>query len=273
MNRLFLIILIFTSQITLGQNLVEKTFKHSVTEGFSTAPDFVVITVKNSNNGIIKEICTDVTSLYWSLQEEYNQTDYSIVTDSLLKHSTDRFFALKNKKALERLYFDKYNNKSIDKIDKLIKSKKLVDSLEKLAEYRSKLSDKFYIYQDTRADKIDFIRDSISNIRELSIEEKEMLNKLDDQYYDYHYNEYYWNKLSDKGKELIKIWNVTIKNEKDKYSKIERELERQNKKFFQKYYKKYGINFCHALFLNGVTCYQDCENGEVNFGKVITKND
>jgi len=273
MNRIISTILIFTSQLILGQSLIENTFKHSVTEGFSTAPDFVVITVENSNNGKIKEICTDVTSLYWSLQKEYNQTDYSIISDSLLNHSKDRFFVLKNENALERLYFKKYNNKSIDKIDELIKSNKLVDSLEQIAKYRLKLSDKFYIYQDEREDKIDFIRDSISKIRELSIEEKEMLNELDDQYYDYHYNEYYWDKLSDKGKELIKIWNVKIKKEKDKYSKIEKELERQKKKFFRKYYEKYGINFCHALFLNGVTCYQDCENGEINFGEVITRND
>lgn len=273
MKRIISIILIFTSQIILGQNIIDKTFKHSITEGFSTAPDFVVITVKNSNNGKIKEICTDVISLYWSLQKEYDQTDYSIISDSLLNHTTDRFFVLKNKKALERLYFKKYNNKSVDKIDELIKSKKLVDSLEQITKLRLKLSDRFYIYQDIRVDKINFIQDSISNIRELNVEEKEMLNKLDDQYYDYHYNEYYWNKLSDNGKELIKVWNVKIKKDKDKYSKIERELEIQEKKFFRKYYDKYGINFCHALFLNGVTCYQDCENGEINFGEVITRND
>ena len=270
---MILVILIFTSQTILGQNLIEKAFKHSITNGFSSAPDFIVIKVKNSNNGEIKEICTDVNSFYWSLGKEYNQTDLTVISDSLLKHSSDRFFILNNKNALERLFFEKYNNKNIKKIDKLIKSKKLIDSLKQLEKHRLKLSDDFYTYSDARIKSIKFIRDSISNNRQLSIEEKEILNKLDDQYYDYHYNEYYWSKLSNRGKKLIKIWNINIKKEKNKYSKVEKELERQKKKFFRKYYDKYGINFCHSLFLNGVICYQDSENAEINFGEVITNND
>lgn len=250
-----------------GQELIEKTYLNVIKE-VSTAPNFVVIKIKNKQNDKIKEICTDVTSLYWSLQQEY-QSDFKLIYDSLATKSKNRVIEIGDSKALERLSFSKYNAKQLDEIISLITEKSLIDSLEQFDKYRNDLYDKYYPYRTSRENKIELIRDSISAKRDLTTEENEIFSKLDDPYYDYHYNDWYWDKLTDQGKALIKIWNVKIKSDKDKIESLEKERDRQEKKFFFDYYKDYGIVFCHALFNFGATCYQDCENGQIKFGQII----
>lgn len=60
--------------------------------------------------------------------------------------------------------------------------------------------------------------------------------------------------------------NPECKREMDN---IYKEIERRNAKFFNEYYKKYGLRFCHALFLKGFTSYQDCENGQICLGRHV----
>lgn len=251
----------------LGQDLIEKTYLNVIKE-VSTAPNFVVITVMNKQNGKIKEICTDMLSLYWSLQQEY-QSDFTLIYDTLIIKSKDRLIEIGNNEALERLNFVNYNSKQLDNIISLIKEKSLIDSLEQFDKYRLDLHDKYYPYRELRDNKIEFIRDSIGATRMLTAEEIEILKRLNDPYYDYHYNDWYWDRLTANGKDLIKVWNAIIKTDKEKIETFEKERDRQEKKFFFDYYNDYGIVFCHALFRYGVTCYQDCENGQIKFGEII----
>ena len=203
-----------TINSAFGQDLIEKTYLTVIKE-VSTAPNFVVIKINNIQDNKIKEICTDVTSLYWSLQQEY-ESDFELIYDTLASKSKDRLITVGNTEALTRLSFKKYNPKHLDKLTELIKNKHLIDSLVQFDEYRLDLYDEYYPYRDLRQTKIEMIEDSISAIRELTTEETEILNRLDDPYYDYHYNDYYWDKLSKSGQDLIVIWNSKIKADKDR---------------------------------------------------------
>jgi len=266
-----ILILILTINCTFGQDLVEKTYLY-VIKDISTAPNFVVIKIRNKQNGMIKEICTDAISLYWSLQQEY-KSDFKIIYDTLSTKSNIRLIDIGDSKALERLNFSNYNAKNLDRLFSLIKENNLIDSLKQLDKFRLDLHHKYYPYRESRENIIGLIRDSIGTTRKLTTEEIEMLNRLDDPYYDYHYNDWYWNKLTAKGKELIKIWNNKIKVEKEKIELLEKERDRQENNFFYDYFNKYGIVFCHSLFYYGVTCYQDCENGQIRFGEIIEINE
>lgn len=269
---LTLLIMSFFITVSYGQDIVEKTYKHVISEGFSTGPDFVVVTIENKENQKSKEVCVDVASLYWSLQQEYNQDDFNSIGDSLLAHSENRTFKFENSEALERLFFKQYNNKEVELIKTIIEKESLIDSLKKLNHYRQIHFDEYYPYVEIRNKKIEQIRDSIKSERKLTIEESEILDRLDEPYYDYHYNEWYWNKLSNQGQVLVLLWNKAIKNDKIRYDSIEKEKDRMEKKFFFNYYDEYGTQYCHALFYFGVTCYQDCENGQIKFGEIIKEN-
>ena len=90
---------------------------------------------------------------------------------------------------------------------------------------------------------------------------------LSSNYYDYHYNEYA--RVSEQGKQLMKIWNDKISPFKRDYKKHTDELERLEQKFFRNHYAKYGISFCHLAFKYGVVFYSNCENGMLEFKQVI----
>jgi hypothetical protein len=268
MKRLTIILtLIFFCQVSFGQNKAEKTFQKVIKEGFSTAPDFVVLTVKNSNTGQIKEIITDVTSLFEACRIEQQIQDYDKISEFLIKNAEARVFEFRTKEALERLNFDNYEMKSADKIEKLISKENIIDSLPKITKQRELISEKFYEYSDQREEILEEIKDSIQNKRALTNEELKILSDLTDQYYDYHYNEYA--EISNQGKALMKIWNSKIKPYKMEYKKHTDELDRLENKFFRKHYAKYGLNFCHILFKYGVIFNSNCENGMMEFNQVL----
>ncbi len=256
-----------TFQIAFGQDKSKLAFEIAIKDGFSTAPNFVVLTIKNLNNDQTKEIITDVVSVYEAFKIELNLTDYGIVSDFLLKNSEARMFELKNKDALGMLNFDNYELKSSDKIEKIIINECIADSLSKVSLQREIISDKFYEYSDQREEIIEKINDSISDLRKLTPEEIRILGDLTDEYYDYHYNEYV--KISERGKQLMKIWNTKVNPFKINYKIYTDELERLEMKFFRRYYAKYGMNFCHLAFKYGVIFNSNCENGVLEFNQII----
>lgn len=268
MRQIIIILsLLLIVQISYGQDKSKLTFETVVKDGVSTAPDFVVLTIKNLNNNQTKELITDVISLYEAFKKELNQPDYDKIRDYLLSNSQNQKFELRNKEALERLNFTNYELKSSDKIKQLFDNKNLVDSLEKINIQREIVSEKFYEYSDQREEAIEKIKDSIIVSRNLTTEEVKMLGDLTDQYYDYHYNEYA--KTSEQGKQLMKIWNAKIKPYKDNYKKYTDELERLEQKFFRNYIEKYGLSFCHVAFKYGVIINSNCENGQLEFNQII----
>lgn len=268
MKRLnILLTLLFFCQVSFGQNKAELTFQKVIKEGFSTAPDFVVLKVKNSNTGQIKEIITDVTSLFEACGIEQQTQDYDKISEYLINNSDAREIEFRTKEALERLNFDNYKMKSADKIEKLISKENIIDSLPKINKQRELICEKFYEYSDQREKILEEIKDSIQTKRALTNEEIKILSDLTDQYYDYHYNEYA--EISKQGKALMKIWNSKIKPYKMEYKKLTDELDRLENKFFREHYAKYGLNFCHILFKYGVIFNSNCENGRVEFKQVL----
>jgi hypothetical protein len=268
MKRLtFILTLIFFCQVSFGQNKAEQTFQKVIKEGFSTAPHFVVLTVKNSNSGQIKEIIINVTSLFEAYRIEQQIQDYDKISEYLIEKAEARIFEFRTKEALERLNFDNYEMKSADKIEKLISKENIIDSLPKITKQRELISEKFYEYSDQREEILEEIKDSIQTKRALTNEEIEILSDLNDQYYDYHYNEYV--EISNQGRALMKIWNSKIKPYKMEYKKNTDELDRLENKFFRKHFAKYGLNFCHILFKYGVIFNSKCENGMMGFNQVI----
>jgi hypothetical protein len=268
MRKLIIILTImFSCQISLGQNKAEQTFQKAIKEGISTAPDFVVLTVRIPNTRQSKEIITDVTSLFEAYRIEHQMRDYDIISEHLLKNAETRVFEFRTKEALKRLNFDNYELKSADKIEKIVSKENIIDSLPKITQQRKWISDKFYEYSDKREGLLEEIKDSIQSNRELTIVEKRILSDLTDQYYDCHYNQYA--EISEQGKALMKIWNSKIKPYKHEYKKHTDELERLENKFFREYHARYGLNFCHIVFKYGAIFNSNCENGMLEFNQVI----
>lgn len=79
----------------------------------STAPSYLVITVKNKNTNEVKEICTHKGSLLGAICRETNcDTNKAF---SIAKDRRNRYFEFANDKALMAIFFDLYSKADLDK--------------------------------------------------------------------------------------------------------------------------------------------------------------
>jgi len=264
----FNIILIFPLLICQCNSKLDKSdlaFKKVLEKGYSTAPGFIVVSIKDSQTGNIKEICTDLVTLYWSFEKEKKMAWNSI--NKILNSNQNRSFVFTNKEVLTRLGFYDYKIGDLDKIKSDILKNHIVDSLQKFDSLRKQIYDYYFKYRDSRLSLIEQIKDSILNFRKLDNEEQDILDHLDDRYYDDYYTDDV--KLSKTGKKLIKFWNYKSGKIRNDYDLLDKERQRQEFKFFSSYIDKFGLNYCHVLFTFGITCYKDCENGRITFGEII----
>lgn len=269
---IIILLLINISKDSFAQSIEEKAYKEAISTGMSTAPSLVVFTVKNFNTGQSKEICTEVPSLYWAVQQEMAKGSKEDIMKVLLSHTSDRKYEFKTKEALDGVHFSSYHLNHATEIAKIIERNHLTDSLSKTIEFRKQLSDKFYEYKDKRDSLLGFLSDSITTKRPLSAEETKILKDLDDQYYDIYYNKpnnYGFDHLSEQGKGLIKIWNAKVKVDKQSYEKLTNEMTRATNKFFFNYYKKYGISFCHIAFKYGILSNYGDENPVIHLSGIV----
>ncbi|NVJ48197.1 MAG: hypothetical protein HWE07_13760 [Cytophagia bacterium] len=248
-----------------SQDLSEASFRHAVENGLSTAPSIVVF--EASNGTTIKEICTDIGSLYYALEIESNTKSYNDIHELLINNSHNRQFHFTHKDALNAIGFENYTLEETEKIESDLIKYHLADSLEQLDKYRMELMDEFYKYSDQRDSLIVIINDSIAKERSLAQLEIDMLKNLHSEYYDYHYNELV--ELSNDQKQLIEVWNRAIQPFKVQYEALNKELERREQKFFRSHLEKYGFNFCHVAFKFGILFYQGDENPILEFDTVI----
>jgi hypothetical protein len=275
MNKLMgLILLIIMSESPRAQNsiMAEKAFRSVINEGLSTAPKIIVVQINNLNTGVSKEICKDMSSFFWAIQRENNELDFNKLNIYLLSKSSDRTFDLKNNYALDRINFNDYLLSNSKEIESIIENGHLVDSLKKLENFNLIVGKQLDDYRDKREDLLDEISDSIKKVRPLTSEEHKMINDLGDRYYDNYYTKPIYDKnrkVSEQGKKLMRIWTSKIKNYSTKISEVEAESKRMYNKFFQQYYKIYGLGFCHVAFTYGIiTCFGD-ENPVVGFSEVV----
>jgi hypothetical protein len=252
--------------------MVEKTYVDVINDGISTAPDLIVINAINQNTNQTKEICLDVSTLFWCLQQEDIEEFNKNYKKYFLSKKENRTFTFKNSKSLERMHFDSYDLKNQDEIEFIIIKNHLRDSLKKINKMQESLLKSFYKYSDKRDNILKIITDSISKIRLLSDEEKKMINDLDDQYYDDYYAALIDKsdpKVSQQGRNLMTIWNSKINNYRNSYKAIEKGVSDMYFKFFQIYYEKYRLNFCHVAFKHGIVTQIGDEAAVVGFEKVV----
>lgn len=266
--------LLTVSSILFAQDstLVQKTYVRVVKDGVSTAPDFIVINVKDLNNGYTKEICTDMVSLYWSVMQERIKYPLNDFNKYLLKKSKNRNFEFKDTAALKRLEFNIYHLTKSKKINRLIQKNHLRDSLKKIDKIEELLSSEFYKYEDARDSILEVMSDSITKLRPLTDEENKMIKDLHDLYYDKYYTDTIYNKyrtVSAQGEQFMVKWNLKIKKYGVRYSELSKEAARLDWKFFKKYYSKYGLSFCHVAFKNGIKTFIADETGIVSYGGVV----
>jgi hypothetical protein len=189
MHRLTaLIYILIIPFLSHAQSFEEKAYREVIKSGPSTAPEILVINIKDLNTGIVKEVCTDITSLYWSLLKEFGTVNDTDIKKELLAHSVDRTFSFKNKESLERLRFHTYKLKNVSVIVQTIERNHLRDSLANINKLREDLLKRYYEYVGKRERLQKEIVDSISLKRPLTEEENRMIKNLRDQYYDEYYN-------------------------------------------------------------------------------------
>jgi|GEM_PF-5437464 len=267
-----LMILLFNVTTSFGQSLEEKAYKEVITSGPSTAPELLVVKIKNEKTGEVKEICTDISSLFYAMITEAKIAGDDAIKKELLKHTKDRTFTFKSKGALERFNLSHYKLTNVATIAKTIKRNHLRDSLSKLTRLRANLLERFYEYSDVRDSLLQTIADSITLIRPITEEEKKMIKNLEDQFYDTYYNDSQYDQyrvISSVGKDLLRTWNSIIKPYKIVYDGLSKEIDRIDYKFFVSYRKKYGISFCHVAFKHGIVSYIGDENPEIEFSLVV----
>jgi hypothetical protein len=91
----------------------------------STAPNYIVIRVKNLKTGIIKEICTEAPFLLGALERELGQSNFSL---NCQKYKS-RYFEFRNDSALWNIDFDLYNTTDLEKYAKTVDIKKAVQQV------------------------------------------------------------------------------------------------------------------------------------------------
>jgi hypothetical protein len=265
----------------MAQNIAEKAYLVVVNDGPSTGPEFVVVTIVNSNTSESKEMILSINQLFDCLKQELNEDDSKKIKKYLLSKSLERIINLKNQEALKLVNFEKYDveraSKLEIKINNLITINHLIDSLVKIDTLERKKDKVVEDYEILRKAILHKISDSLSIIKPLNKKEKSILNSLVNPYYDGHEDE--CDKLLGDSKadsnsrvEILKIWDSKkelYKNAGDKCALIYEESARFEKKFFRAYYKKYGMIFCQVLFKYGAICYFGDENPIVGFEEVI----
>lgn len=102
-------------------------------ENHSTVSYFTVVKIKNLNNNQIKEVCTKGNFLMGALHREmglgYDTASQRKVLE-FAKSKKNRYFELKNKKALQNISFFDYNAKLINDVKNEYNLNKVIDLIE-----------------------------------------------------------------------------------------------------------------------------------------------
>jgi len=132
-------------------------------ENFSTAPNYVVVTVKNLNTGEIREICTEAPFLEGAITRQTGKDTYTIDSISYVLRSTvcddypNRYFEFSKDSALWNISFDLYTISELEEYAKTINVEKIVQKVKegKLQEKTFGI-DKKQTWQATRKEQIMF---------------------------------------------------------------------------------------------------------------------
>jgi hypothetical protein len=253
--------------------LVQKTYLKVIKTGISTAPDFIVVKIKDLNTGESKEICTTANFFFGALSKEQIPGFNKSYMEYLLSKSADRTFELKKSDALKNIGFFNYHLQNETHIDSLIKNNHLRDSLKNLSKVEIMVYKEFNLYEQKRDTLLQEFSRRMKKNKPLSTEENQIIDHLSESvsYEDTYDNSkmYDYKKLSREGLQFMALWLNTIRNDKQKYRDLEEERGRLYKKLFQMYFDKYGLSFCHVAFNNGIITYIGDEVAVIGYSSVV----
>ncbi|HTI61549.1 hypothetical protein [Mucilaginibacter sp.] len=269
-----LFLLIFSVRLfAQDKSLAEKAYLHVLQNGFSTAPEFVVITITNANTGESKEICVTATVWFNALEMEYLPNSEKSYIEYLRSNSHSRTFALTKPDALKNIGFVNYHLKHEKRISEIIVKNHLRDSLKKINLLREAAYKEGNLYRRNRRIMLLTFTDSIKKYRNLNPEEDQIIKDLNESVsYEESFDNpksFDYKKLSEKGLHFMALWRTQIRSSKQKYNELSKESNRLYEKFFQRYYKKYGMNFCHVGFKHGIITFLGDEVAYVGYGIII----
>jgi hypothetical protein len=92
----------------------------SALDNFSTAPNYVVVIVKNKKTGVTKEVCTEAPFIQGAMADETG----AWMSDC--KNYKTRYFEFSNDRALWNISFDLYTKEDLDKYSKKINVAEIV---------------------------------------------------------------------------------------------------------------------------------------------------
>lgn len=98
----------------------------SALSNFSTAPDYLVVTVKNLNTGETKDICTEASFLNGAVYRETG--DFKISLDC--KEHKDRYFEFKKDSAFWNISFDLYTTAELDSFAETINVNEITNQVK-----------------------------------------------------------------------------------------------------------------------------------------------
>jgi|GEM_PF-3242243 len=254
MKIIFIVFITCLCNGAYTQSLAEKAFAYCVQEGYSTAPNFVVINTNSIDYEKIEPRIVDVFSLYQALKLELKITDYDLIEKFLLETKFEGSIDFTNPLAFERLPQIKSNPTKFRKIRRLFRRKNLLKGFRQLLTKESQLDNLFYRYLDKRVEW------EVEILQELDVpnsEQREMLENLgSDLYYDYAYNSHKTPKSAE-GLQVLRLWNEKNKKYSALYKSIETQIENLKNTNYRNYILKYGFDFCLIAFEYGVIFYQD----------------
>lgn len=268
MRILTTLILCFSVINLFGQDKTIQNFEIAVKEGYINSPTLIPISVINNNEK--KYFLSDTETLYYAFETETNQKNPDSLKIIILKNKTTQTFEFENPKSLEIIGFDQekiINPKKIEKINRFINRKKILNRLQKLQNQKKYNNNAYQKYYKQRL----IVRDRILSEKEFNYDEKILLDYLatnitTDE-----------NKISDLGNwasfensnEIFKLWNKEISIYKIQYSELQNIENKLNEKYVILPMKKFGSDYIVALFKYGVNFFVSDLNGVIYFGGIV----
>jgi len=126
MKILISILIIFialTANADIADSTKAKMFCTAIRNG-STAPNYVVVKVKNLKTGEIKEICTEAPFLRGAMRIQNKNSAIDCIKFK------DRYFEFSKKKALKNIGYDLYSMSDLEKYKQTINLDSLVEQVE-----------------------------------------------------------------------------------------------------------------------------------------------
>lgn len=266
--RILTISLLFSFLNLFCQNKTIQNFENAINAGYINSPTLIPISVINNN--VKKYFLSDTETLYYAFEAEMGQTNFDSLKKYILENKLNQTFEFRNPKSLEIIGIDRkksINSKNIDKINKYIDRKKIVNGLQKLQNQKKYNNEAYDMYYKQRL----IVRDRILAKKEFNNQEKDLINYLatnitTDE-----------NKISDLGKwasfansnETFELWNNEISIYKNQYSESQNIENKLNEKFVILPKKKYGSDYIVALFKYGVNFFVSDLNGVTYFGGIV----